>query len=537
MDLQPPIGREALNSAYVIDILNQARDVLYLHASGTNGNESRDPVASTPLTAHAAVDAVLDGIPGNLSIRQSVLRALQTTAVLDDSRLLWEIDEQDLGRTFDSTMARLRNRHDFKAAQTPLAPSKDHIRIVQIPERTVHGASCRVDCLFTITVDLAERANGNPIRLASHVYKHISQPAIWDGPRSRPVDPKPWAHRLTLPVVIPNDSGAYFVTLLPVVEDTFWGEHSTDPYARLWVERHADGSLTVVDYAAQWSTRVFDVPDRDGRVVLPPFVDLRGSTLFLDPRDQMVSPAIALGAYEPFELRLVEWLIPAGGTIIDVGAHIGYYTIQVAALAGRNGRVEAFEPDPRNVDLLQRSVRVNGFEAVRVHPAAVGETEGQSLLYRSSFANTGDHRIYDTGEGRETIVVPVVSLDGEFAGRLNRLDLLKIDVQGAEASVLRGAQHLLTEQPDAAILTEFWPFGLKQSAGSARETLALLRSANRQLLMVDEEHHKLREIPDEALLMLEGRDTYVNLLAVPPSLLIRIPPEWVGEPASVGQVC
>ena len=528
---------EPLNCVYILDILNQGLELLHVPAMATNNATSREGASSLALTAHAVIDAVLHAAPRSTSTRQSVLRALQVTAILDEIPCPWQLRGDDLARLFQATVARLRSQSESWSAFGPLTVREGRIAVVNIPECTVYGASFLVDCILTITRDLAERALGQSIRLGSHVYRPVGHPVVWDGPRSRPVDPQPWTHRLVVPVVIPEDPGVYCVTLHPVIEQTLWGEFGTDPWGCLWVERYDDGSLMVVDCAAHRSTQVRDVPDRNDRVILPPVVDLRGAALFLDPRDQMVSPAVAIGSYEPFETRLVEWLVPAGGTIIDVGAHIGYYTILAAVLAGRNGRVEAFEPDPRNSDLLQRSARVNGFDVIRVHPAAVGEKEGRSLLYRSSFKNTGDHRVYDTGEGRETVDVPVVSLDSELAGRLNRLDLIKIDVQGAEASVLRGAQRVLVEQPGAAILMEFWPFGLKQSEGSVRETLTLLKSANRQLLMIDEENRKLREIPDDCLLRLEEKETYVNLLAVPPSLLTRIPPEWAGEPASVGGVC
>lgn len=172
------------------------------------------------------------------------------------------------------------------------------------------------------------------------------------------------------------------------------------------------------------------------------------------------------------ERRLLRQLVKPGTVILDVGANIGVYTRFLSQLTGESGHVFAFEPSPNNFAKLRMNIaRMRNVTPVQ---SAVGESSGEISLYLSEDLNV-DHHTYDNGDGRRKIVVPVFSLDDYFKKGM-KIDLIKIDVQGFEYRVLQGARRVLNENPQAAIIMEFWPHGLKK-AGTPPETLLELISS------------------------------------------------------------
>ena len=134
---------------------------------------------------------------------------------------------------------------------------------------------------------------------------------------------------------------------------------------------------------------------------------------------------------------------------------------------GTFGHVHAFEPAPYNFKRLQNNV--GKLPNVSLNQCALGETSGFVGLYCSKDLNV-DHHTYESGDGRERINVPVTSLDDYFpAGK--RVDLIKLDVQGYELSVLQGAERVLKENRDIKLLMEFWPYGLRQASTDPNDIL------------------------------------------------------------------
>ena len=156
--------------------------------------------------------------------------------------------------------------------------------------------------------------------------------------------------------------------------------------------------------------------------------------------------AYVLGLYEREIIGVLEERLKTGDVCVDVGAHVGYLSMIMARLVGPQGRVISFEPVRETYEALKENIQLNGLNNVTIEPAAAGEadgflelvcTKGEELSWTASA--TG----YSLpGEGRR-ISVPVVSLDGYFAASALRPGLIKIDVEGAEAEVLRGARQTL----------------------------------------------------------------------------------------------
>lgn len=183
------------------------------------------------------------------------------------------------------------------------------------------------------------------------------------------------------------------------------------------------------------------------------------------------------------ERRLLATLVRPGSTVLDVGANIGIYTEFLADLVGPGGRVVAFEPEPRNVERLRAAT--SALPQVTVVHAGVGPRSGSLKLFVADDLNV-DHRTYATDDpGRRVIEVPAVSLD-EYLGDMNlRVDVIKMDIQGAELGALQGAARLLAGPDAPALLMEYWPHGLRAAGAAPESLLDFLRDAGYRVETLD----------------------------------------------------
>jgi FkbM family methyltransferase len=241
-----------------------------------------------------------------------------------------------------------------------------------------------------------------------------------------------------------------------------------------------------------------------------------GHRMRVDPDDTVVGRWLReVGWFEPTETRLIHRLVKPGDTVVDVGANIGYYTLQLARLVGPAGRVFAFEPEPRNFDLLRRNVWENDYDNVTLVQAAVAARPERLRLYLNP-ENRGDHRLQETA-GREAVEVEGISLDDYFRGSAGRLDLVKIDVQGAEGSAFEGMRGLVAAGRVSRIITEFWPRGLSQAGCDPRDFLECCIREGFRVREIDEQRGRLVPLDVSALLdrLPAGPDTdllFTNLL-------------------------
>ncbi len=172
------------------------------------------------------------------------------------------------------------------------------------------------------------------------------------------------------------------------------------------------------------------------------------------------------------ERELVRSLIKPGARVVDVGANIGVYSRFFSGLVGSTGTVVALEPDTENFGRLVQNV--GSLSNVKAIHAAAGDCSGEVLLFRSNEMNV-DHRTFDSGDGRPSVAVKMVALDDLFSSR-EPVDFLKVDVQGFELSVLKGAERLLTENQNIKILMEFWPYGLIKASVTPESLIDYVKS-------------------------------------------------------------
>jgi len=129
------------------------------------------------------------------------------------------------------------------------------------------------------------------------------------------------------------------------------------------------------------------------RALTPATIERYGARIHLNPRDPVVSGALALGVYEKPETRFFLKTIAPGMTFLDVGANVGYYSALALARIGPAGRVIAFEPDPETFEYLQRTIAANGPDRTTALNKGLADTPGTLRLYRNS-SNRGDNRFY-----------------------------------------------------------------------------------------------------------------------------------------------
>ena len=147
-----------------------------------------------------------------------------------------------------------------------------------------------------------------------------------------------------------------------------------------------------------------------------------------------------------------------GWTVVDVGANAGYHSLLAADLGGEGSQIVAFEPGARMRELLRRSLALNADRSVELVAAACWDEDAMvSFSVSDDPRNTGlsstSAQFADAGGA----AVPGVRLDRWCAERALRPELVKIDVEGAELHVLRGAEGLLRGAPPAHIVCELWP--------------------------------------------------------------------------------
>lgn len=247
-----------------------------------------------------------------------------------------------------------------------------------------------------------------------------------------------------------------------------------------------------------------------------------GIPMWVDTRDRVIAThLLGGGVWEPSETAAFLAHARPGMCVFDVGANIGYYTLLAARAVGPSGRVFAFEPEPRNFELLTRNVAENGFTNVRLVNAAVSSTEGVMRLHLDD-ANFGAHSFeagsVRTSSGR-SVEVATVLLDG-FADEARVFEagvLVKVDVQGAEALVVAGGRRIL-ELPGTTALMEVWPEALARAQADAARLLAELEVLAFQFEDVEAPEEKRRPLrPAEILETCRSRSqNWMNLLLTKP---------------------
>jgi FkbM family methyltransferase len=211
---------------------------------------------------------------------------------------------------------------------------------------------------------------------------------------------------------------------------------------------------------------------------LPIPIRLRFGSWFL-AGTSWVDRSILLGGIEPAELLFVEKYLQPGMTVLDIGAHHGLYTLLASRRVGRGGVVVAFEPSPRERRQLLRNVKINFCSNACIEPCALGNEHSGGDLYVVTGGQDGCNSLRPPIALSETarVRVQIARLDDWIeANKLERVDFIKLDVEGGELDALKGADKLLGRKPRPVILAEVQDLRTEPWGYKAKEIIGYLVS-------------------------------------------------------------
>lgn len=228
----------------------------------------------------------------------------------------------------------------------------------------------------------------------------------------------------------------------------------------------------------------------------------------------------ALNMFEPGVTRALARLLKPGDVVVDVGANVGAHALRMAQRVGEQGRVYAFEPTDFGYQKLSKNLALNPELAKRVEPLRVGLTDLKErplpAMVSASWSLTrpmADIHPRDLGFGSSTAGARFVPLDRWVTERgVTRIELVKLDVDGFEVRVLRGALETL-RRFKPVIVMEWAPHHFVDPDEPFLESIVLLQGLGYSFQSL--EGAPLRGTPEE-LARLVPRDTLVNVVALPP---------------------
>ena len=194
-------------------------------------------------------------------------------------------------------------------------------------------------------------------------------------------------------------------------------------------------------------------------------------------RNDVIGATLLDGTFENAEHLFVEKFLEPGMTVLDIGANQGFYTLLSSHKVGPRGKVFAFEPSPRDMRRLRVHLWLNRCKNVEVSPSALGADAGTGELHVVLGSESGCNSLRppDVSQPTGKLFVPVERLDDVVKARgITRVDFIKLDVEGAELSVLRGARGLLLRPPRPVILEEVQDIRTRPWGYHAKEILLYL---------------------------------------------------------------
>jgi FkbM family methyltransferase len=209
-----------------------------------------------------------------------------------------------------------------------------------------------------------------------------------------------------------------------------------------------------------------------------PTARIFGAELELDVSNY-VDRTIFMGCYEPVNTFLFKQILRPGGTAVDVGANIGYFTLLAASLVGDTGRVIAAEAHPRNFEILAAAGERNGLTQVRPVNLGLSDESGSGQIImadQKEYANRTASMVPQSGLTGPTIQLRTLD-DCLEEWSIDAVDLLKIDVDGFETKVVRGGAKSLASGWVRNVIVEFDERWLSASGSSGDELTSLLHAA------------------------------------------------------------
>ena len=231
--------------------------------------------------------------------------------------------------------------------------------------------------------------------------------------------------------------------------------------------------------------------------ITPTSADIPEGKIIFDPEDPIMASWLSLGQYEPEMVALFQSSIEKGMTVVDIGANLGYFTVISSHRVGPEGKVFAFEPDPHNFSLLQKNISTNEFRNVTASQIALSDRSGTRELFFGD--NNTTHSFSDKRGKRKSETVTTDTLDNILkADGSPRVDLIKMDIEGAEPVAFEGMKETLSNNPKLIVFFEFYPNAIKRLGCDPITFLEDFRKLGFTISVIDENAGQLITIHDVA---------------------------------------
>ncbi len=257
-------------------------------------------------------------------------------------------------------------------------------------------------------------------------------------------------------------------------------------------------------------------------------MEIQGSKMYVDVFHPDLSMRRTFRAYamkkvhEEATTALFCKVVKSGDVVVDLGANIGYFTLLAAKLVGESGKVYSFEPEPRNYQYLVRNIELNGYRNVVAVQKAVADKPGTVKLFICPY-DTGHHTIqkYDGIQAyrpgfvdakKEFVEVEQVRLDDYLRGKTEKVDLIKMDVEGAEMLALAGMEEVIRKNKNLIMLVEFFPLLIKEMGQSPEEfARRLLCDFQFRMSVVGRDYSMKNRTPNEDHLRIKRVEQLMSL--------------------------
>ena len=235
----------------------------------------------------------------------------------------------------------------------------------------------------------------------------------------------------------------------------------------------------------------------------PDFVEIEGNKIYLDENDSLFLSSSMM--HEKTIVNLVKNEIKKGDVVIDIGAHIGYYTVLFAKLVGPEGKVFAFEASPTNFEILKKNISVNGYKNVILNNKAVSDKNGKLTLYITGRTSTENflfkpENFTNSSKIKQTVEIDSITLDDYFQDFDGEINFLKMDISGAEPRVMKGMSSILNKNNSLKIQQEWWPNAIRTHGFEPDSHLKLLTEMGYKIYEIDGAKNKLNLATIEELM-------------------------------------
>ncbi len=253
--------------------------------------------------------------------------------------------------------------------------------------------------------------------------------------------------------------------------------------------------MSIFDYIPQPIKQVMFKAPSFWKRVLPDTYDyyqFEGGKIYLKLKESWPMMAQISGNWEAQKLEFLREHVRPDTVFVDIGGAQGYFSLLAAHFAGDQGSVHIFEPHPTNADCIRKSIAANGYQSITVHEMALGAESGTIDLQVGQMSFFHSIKTTNPNNSSESVSVPLRRADDVFAeAGVSHIDIMKIDVEGAELDVLAGMPNTLAANPNLQLLIDIHP----NIGVDPREVAEVLAQYGFQLYEAEPPFAKIDPIP------------------------------------------